>query len=80
MAKLEYDETGRLLFTQEMRKEYTIPIPQMLTIHFDLFAKPLDRTASKVAFLNHDRRTVEESDGRTAGAERLGEGGGDMGV
>ena len=30
MAKLEYDETGRLLFTQEMRKEYTILIPQML--------------------------------------------------
>ena len=27
MAKLEYDETGRLLFTQEMRKEYTILMP-----------------------------------------------------
>ena len=24
MAKLEYDSTGRLLFTEEMRKEYTL--------------------------------------------------------
>ena len=31
MAKLEYDETGRLLFTQEMRKEYTILIPQTVS-------------------------------------------------
>ena len=39
MAKLEYDSTGRLLFTEEMRKEYTILIPQMLPVHFGLFAK-----------------------------------------
>ena len=44
MAKLEYDETGRLLFTQEMRKEYTILIPQMLPVHFGFFAKLLERT------------------------------------
>ena len=42
MAKLEYDETGRLLFTQEMRKEYTILIPQMLPVHFGFFAKLLE--------------------------------------
>ena len=30
MAKLVYDETGRLLFTKEMEKEYTILMPQML--------------------------------------------------
>ena len=36
MAKLEYDETVRLRFTQEMRKEYTIRIPQMLPVHFGL--------------------------------------------
>ncbi len=34
MAKLEYDESGRLLFTKEMKKEYTILLPMMLPIHF----------------------------------------------
>ena len=27
MAKLVYDETGRLLFTKEMKKEYTLLMP-----------------------------------------------------
>ena len=61
MAKLEYDETGRLLFTQEMRKEYTILIPQMLPIHFGLFAKLLERTGYKVAILNNDGRSVVDN-------------------
>ncbi len=34
MAKLEYDDSGRLLFTKEMKKEYTILLPMMLPIHF----------------------------------------------
>ena len=58
MAKLEYDETGRLLFTQEMRKEYTILIPQMLPVHFGFFAKLLERTGYHVAILNNDGRSV----------------------
>ncbi len=36
MAELIYDQTGRLLFTEEMRKEYTLLIPMMLPIHFEL--------------------------------------------
>ncbi len=39
MAKLIYDKTGRLLFTEEMRKEYTILFPQMLPIHFTMLEK-----------------------------------------
>ena len=42
MAKLVYDETGRLLFTKEMKEEYTILMPQMLPIHFGMFRKLLD--------------------------------------
>ena len=61
MAKLEYDETGRLLFTQEMRKEYTILIPQMLPVHFGFFAKLLERTGYHVAILNNDGRSVVDS-------------------
>lgn len=36
MAKLLYDKSGRLLFTQEMKKEYKLLIPNMLPIHFEL--------------------------------------------
>jgi len=37
MAKLIYDETGRLLFTEEMKKEYKILIPSMAPYHFEYF-------------------------------------------
>ena len=36
MAKLVYDEKGRLLFTKEMKEEYTILIPMMAPIHFGI--------------------------------------------
>ena len=42
MAKLVYDENGRLLFTKEMKQEYTILMPQMLPIHFGMFRKLKD--------------------------------------
>ncbi len=37
MAKLIYDDTNRLLFTKEMKEEYTILIPSMAPYHFDFF-------------------------------------------
>ena len=33
MAELLYNEEGRLLFTEEMKKEYTLLMPQMLPVH-----------------------------------------------
>ena len=39
MAELVYDETGRLLFTEEMKKEYTILVPQMLPMHFAMLVR-----------------------------------------
>ena len=36
MAKLKYSRDGRLLFTREMKREYTILCPMMLPIHFRL--------------------------------------------
>ena len=42
MAKLVYHENGRLLFTKEMKQEYTILMPQMLPIHFGMFRKLLE--------------------------------------
>ena len=36
-AELKYDKkTGRLLFTKEMKKEYTILMPNMAPIHFKI--------------------------------------------
>ncbi len=36
MAELKYDKTGRIIFTKEMKKEYTILLPMMAKIHFNL--------------------------------------------
>ena len=61
MAKLEYDKTGRLLFTEEMRKEYTILIPQMLPVHFGFFAKLLERNGYNVVILQNEGRSVVDN-------------------
>lgn len=43
MANLEYDKTGRLLFTKEMKKDYTILLPMMAPIQFGLMKKVFDQ-------------------------------------
>ena len=58
MAKLEYDSNGRLLFTEEMRKEYTLLMPQMLPIHFGFFVKVLRECGYKVDMLTNESRNV----------------------
>ena len=58
MAKLVYDETGRLLFTKEMKEEYTILMPQMLPIHFGMFRQMLELEGYHVAQLNNEGRSV----------------------
>ncbi len=51
MAKLEYAEDGRLLFTEEMKKEYTILFPMMLPIHFGMLEQVLKENGYKVDLL-----------------------------
>ncbi|MCD8052338.1 MAG: 2-hydroxyacyl-CoA dehydratase [Clostridiales bacterium] len=58
MAELVYNESGRLLFTKEMKKEYTILMPQMLPIHFEMFRQLLLLEGYKVEQLNNDSRNV----------------------
>ena len=58
MAKLIYDDTGRLLFTEEMKQEYTLLMPQMLPIHFELFRQLLLLEGYKVDQLNNESRNV----------------------
>ena len=58
MAELVYNESGRLLFTKEMKQEYTILMPQMLPIHFEMFRQLLLLEGYKVEQLNNDGRSV----------------------
>ena len=58
MAKLVYDDTGRLLFTEEMKQEYTLLMPQMLPIHFGMMRKMLECEGYKVDMLTTNHRGI----------------------
>ena len=58
MAKLVYDDTGRLLFTKEMKQEYTLLMPQMLPVHFGMMKKMLECEGYKVDMLTTDHRGI----------------------
>ena len=60
MADLVYDETGRLLFTKEMAKEYTILAPQMLPDHFAMLESILQEAGYKVKMLDTTAHTILE--------------------
>jgi len=61
MAKLEYDKNGRLLFTKEMKKEYTLLIPQMLPIHFGMMRMCLQKRGYNCVTLdNMDQRAIAD--------------------
>ena len=58
MAKLVYDESGRLLFTKEMKEEYTLLMPQMLPVHFGMLKKLLECEGYKVDMLTTNHRGI----------------------
>ena len=58
MAELVYNEQGRLLFTEEMRQEYTILVPQMLPIHFSLIVKIFNNHGYRMKLLTSTGRKV----------------------
>ena len=60
MAELVYDKAGRLLFTKEMAKEYTILAPQMLPDHFAMLENVLQEAGYKVKMLNTTSHTILE--------------------
>lgn len=60
MAELKYDKTGRLLFTKEMKTEYTVLVPQMLPIHFEFIAQALRLEGLKVEVINTTHRGIVE--------------------
>ena len=61
MAQLTYDKTGRLLFTKEMKQEYTVLIPQMLPVHFGMLCKCMQLDGLKVQMLNTEHRAIVDT-------------------
>ena len=51
MARLVYDKTGRLLFTKEMRKEFTILFPMMAPTHFRILKEVFNNMGYKAELL-----------------------------
>ena len=58
MAELKYDETGRLLFTEEMKEEYTILVPTMLPIHFSMLVSIFQHEGYKVKLLDTQNSNI----------------------
>ena len=58
MAELVYDENGRLLFTKDMKEEYTILFPTMLPVHFGLMARILETEGFHVEMLTTNHRGI----------------------
>ena len=54
MAKLVYDKNGRLIFTKEMKKEYTILLPMMAKIHFSIIRNVFTHYGYKNVLLEDD--------------------------
>ena len=60
MAELKYDKNGRLLFTKEMKKEYTVLVPDMLPIHFNIMRNIFLNEGYKVALLDNAGERVKQ--------------------
>ena len=61
MATLTYDESGRLLFTKEMKKEYTLLMPQMLPVTFTMMKKVFELYGYKIDMLTTSHRGIVDT-------------------
>jgi predicted nucleotide-binding protein (sugar kinase/HSP70/actin superfamily) len=61
MAKLIKDKTGRLLFTKEMKREYTLLMPQMLPVTFTLLKKVFELYGYKIEMLETNHRGIVDT-------------------
>ena len=60
-AKLVYDKNGRLLFTKEMKREYTLLMPQMLPVTFTMMKKVFELYGYKIEMLTTAHRGIVET-------------------
>ena len=61
MAALTYDESGRLLFTKEMKREYTLLMPQMLPVTFTMMKKVFELYGYKIDMLTTSHRGIVDT-------------------
>ena len=61
MATLTYDKTGRLLFTKEMKREYTLLMPQMLPVTFTMLKKVFELDGYKIDMLTTNHRGIVDT-------------------
>ncbi len=60
MAELVRDDTGRLLFTEEMKREYTILCPNMVDIHFRLLVNVFRSYGYKAELLSNSGPNIAQ--------------------
>ena len=60
MSELKRDKNGRILFTKEMKKEYTILVPDMLPIHFNIMKNVFTHAGYKSKLLDNDGPKVKQ--------------------
>lgn len=61
MAKLVYDADGRLLFTKEMKKEYTLLMPMMLPVTFTMLKRVLELDGYRIELLTTSHRGIVDT-------------------
>jgi len=61
MATLVYDNNGRLLFTKEMKKEFTLLMPQMLPVTFTMMKKVFELYGYTIEMLTTTHRGIVET-------------------
>ena len=61
MAELIFDKDGRLLFTKEMKREYTLLMPQMLPVTFTMMKKVFELFGYKIEMLTTNHRGIVET-------------------
>jgi len=52
MATIKRDKNGRIIFTKEMKQEYTILVPDMLPIHFNIMRHVFANAGYKIELLD----------------------------
>ncbi|MDO4961736.1 MAG: 2-hydroxyacyl-CoA dehydratase [Eubacteriales bacterium] len=60
MAKITRAKNGRIIFTKEMKKEYTILVPQMLPIHFRILKPIFTNEGYKIVLLESDNDIIKQ--------------------
>jgi predicted nucleotide-binding protein (sugar kinase/HSP70/actin superfamily) len=58
MARLKYGKDGRLLFTKDMKREYTLLMPQMLPVTFTMMKNIFEHYGYKADMLTSSHRGI----------------------